>query len=41
MLLNIAPLRKNRDYRLLFIGQVVSFLGSMVSSSRFRIRSSR
>lgn len=31
MLLNITPLRKYRDYRLLFIGQVISFLGSMVS----------
>src|SRR3989344_5125749 len=31
MLINIEPLRKNRDYRLLFIGQLISFLGSMVS----------
>src|SRR6185295_17108733 len=31
MLLNIDPLRKNRDFRLLFLGQVISFLGSMVS----------
>lgn len=31
MLLNTAPLQKYRDYRLLFIGQVISFFGSMVS----------
>jgi MFS family permease len=31
MLINIAPLRKSRDYRLLFFGQVISFLGSMLS----------
>jgi MFS family permease len=31
MLINIAPLKKYRDYRLLFFGQMVSFLGSMVS----------
>jgi len=29
--INLQPLLKYRDYRLLFIGQVVSFLGSMVS----------
>jgi MFS family permease len=31
MFINLAPLRKYRDYRLLFFGQMVSFLGSMVS----------
>ncbi|RYZ66817.1 MAG: MFS transporter, partial [Proteobacteria bacterium] len=31
MLLNIAPLREYRDFRLLYFGQMVSFLGSMVS----------
>lgn len=31
MLINLRPLRAYRDYRLLFIGQSVSFLGSMVS----------
>lgn len=31
MLINISPLKKYRDYRLLFFGQMVSFLGSMVS----------
>ncbi len=31
MLLNLRPLRENREYRLLFFGQLVSFLGSMVS----------
>jgi MFS family permease len=31
MLINIAPLREYRDYRLLYFGQLVSFLGSMVS----------
>lgn len=31
MLLNLQPLREYRDYRLLFIGQLISFLGSMVS----------
>lgn len=31
MLLNLRPLRVYRDFRLLFIGQTVSFLGSMVS----------
>lgn len=31
MLLDLRPLRTYRDYRLLFVGQGVSFLGSMVS----------
>lgn len=31
MFINTAPLRKYRDYRLLFFGQLISFLGSMVS----------
>lgn len=31
MFLNVAPLRKHRDFRLLFFGQVISFLGSMVT----------
>ncbi|HTV80320.1 MAG TPA: MFS transporter [Steroidobacteraceae bacterium] len=31
MLIDIGPLRRHRDFRLLFIGQLVSFLGSMVS----------
>lgn len=31
MLINITPLKKYRDYRLLFFGQLISFLGSMVS----------
>src|ERR1700759_5835354 len=31
MLIDIAPLKRHRDFRLLFIGQLISFLGSMVS----------
>ncbi|MBV2167635.1 MAG: MFS transporter [Bdellovibrio sp.] len=31
MFLNLAPLKENRDYRLLYFGQMISFLGSMVS----------
>jgi MFS family permease len=31
MLIDISPLKRNRDFRLLFIGQLISFLGSMVS----------
>src|SRR5690242_9214803 len=31
MLLDITPLRRHRDFRLLFSGQAVSFLGSMVT----------
>jgi MFS family permease len=31
MLIDLTPLRKHRDFRLLFIGQLISFLGSMVS----------
>src|SRR3954454_19379762 len=31
MLLDLSPLRASRDYRLLFFGQLVSFLGSMMT----------
>lgn len=31
MLLNISPLRKHRDYRYLFLGQLISGFGSMVT----------
>src|SRR5262245_46232887 len=31
MLLNLSPLRKHRDYRLLYIGQIVSMFGSMIT----------
>lgn len=31
MLIDITLLRKHRDFRLLFIGQMISFIGSMVS----------
>ena len=31
MLIDVGPLRRHRDFRLLFIGQLISFLGSMVS----------
>lgn len=31
MLLDISPLLKHRDYRCLFIGQAISFLGSMIT----------
>lgn len=31
MLLDLSPLRTSRDYRLLFIGQLVSFFGSMMT----------
>jgi MFS family permease len=31
MFIDISPLRKYRDFRLLFIGQIVSYLGTMVS----------
>ena len=31
MLIDITPLKKSRDYRLLFFGQLVSFFGSMMS----------
>lgn len=31
MFINISPLKKYRDYRLLFIGQMISQLGTMVS----------
>ncbi|MDP1676076.1 MAG: MFS transporter [Bacteroidota bacterium] len=30
--MDITPLRKNRDYRLLFIGQFISFLGSSITA---------
>jgi MFS family permease len=31
MLLDISPLRRHRDFRLLFVGQFVSFFGSMLT----------
>src|SRR4026207_1501906 len=31
MFLNLAPLRKHRDYRLLYTGQLVSLIGSMIT----------
>jgi len=31
MLIDIGPLERHRDFRLLFFGQLISFLGSMVS----------
>lgn len=31
MWIDITPLRNNRHLRLLFIGELISFLGSMVS----------
>lgn len=31
MLIDLSPLRASRDYRLLFIGQLVSFFGSMMT----------
>lgn len=31
MWINLAPLKKHRDFRLLFTGQVISFCGSMIS----------
>jgi len=31
MLIDITPLKKHRDFRLLYIGQAVSFLGSMIT----------
>lgn len=31
MFLDISPLRKHRDYRYLFIGQLISFFGSMIT----------
>lgn len=31
-LLNISLLKRNRDYRLLYLGQFVSFIGTMISS---------
>ncbi len=31
MFLDLSPLRVSRDYRLLFIGQLVSFFGSMMT----------
>lgn len=31
MFINLSPLRKSRNYRLLYLGQVISFLGSMIS----------
>ena len=32
MILDITPLRKYRDYRLLYTGQLVSLFGSMVTT---------
>jgi MFS family permease len=31
MLLDVTPLRRHRDFRLLFVGQFVSFFGSMIT----------
>src|SRR5678810_779963 len=31
MFLNLSPLRKHRDYRLLYTGQLVSMFGSMIT----------
>src|SRR5436190_5792783 len=31
MLLDLSPLRRHRDFRLLFLGQFVSFFGSMIA----------
>src|SRR5216117_4280185 len=31
MFLSLAPLRKHRDYRLLYTGQLVSMFGSMIT----------
>src|SRR5215831_18654490 len=31
MILDISPLRKNREFRLLYIGQLVSLFGSMLT----------
>jgi len=31
MLLDLTPLRRHRDFRLLFFGQFVSFFGSMIT----------
>src|SRR3989442_10955039 len=31
MFLNLAPLKKHRDYRLLYTGQLVSMFGSMIT----------
>src|SRR6185503_6609211 len=31
MILDVSPLLKNRDYRLLYIGQLVSAFGSMIT----------
>src|SRR5438477_12941231 len=31
MFLSLAPLRKHRDYRLLYTGQLVSIFGSMIT----------
>src|SRR5207249_8269315 len=32
---DVTPLRRHRDFRLLFIGRFVSFFGSMISSVAF------
>jgi len=31
MLLDVTPLRQNRDFRFLYLGQIISFVGSMVT----------
>ena len=31
MFLSLAPLKKHRDYRMLYIGQLVSIFGSMIT----------
>ncbi|MDP9292831.1 MAG: MFS transporter, partial [Actinomycetota bacterium] len=31
LLLDLTPLRQGRDFRLLFLGQLVSFAGSMIT----------
>ena len=31
MLIDLSPLRKSREYRLLYAGQTISFFGSMLT----------
>src|SRR5579872_6657748 len=33
--IDVTPLRRHRDYRLLFIGRFVSFFGTMITSVAF------